>query len=69
MGVCDGVWVLLFVPLVWVPEVLLVSEPEPLSVVPPLVSVLPWLLSVSREAQPTKRAAAASIQIICFIIF
>jgi hypothetical protein len=60
---------LLFVPLVWLPEVLLVSEPEPLSVVPTLVSGLPWLVSVSCEAQPTNRAAAASMQMICFIVF
>ena len=59
---------LLFVPLVWLPEVLLVTELEPLSVVPTLVSELPWLVSVSREAHPTKRAAAASMQMICFIV-
>lgn len=52
-----------------------VSEPEvcvslPEVVVPTLVSALPWLVvSVSRDAHPTSRAAAASMQMICFIYF
>ena len=78
MGVCEGVCDDWFVrmpvlPLVWVLELPLVREPDelrsaPVSVVT-LVSVLPWLVVSVRDAQPTMRAAAASMQISCFIIF
>ena len=56
-------------PLVDVLE-LFVNEPEDwLSlVVPTLVLELPWFVSVCREAQPTNKAAAANMQIICFIL-
>jgi hypothetical protein len=59
---------LLEVLFVWLLDVLLVSEPLPVSVVPTLVSELPRSASLFVRAHPTNRAAAANKQII-FIMF